>query len=174
MSILDYTPYRISDWVQLEHLRWNELSKNPRAIKILEQNIDKIDCHSLLENPQALLLIEELLREKNSQHQKFCFWKVSFSKRQRKLFWRLVSQNPQAIDLIEANVSLINWKWLSRNPNAIHLLEQNQSKIHWRMLSSNPQAIHLLESNIDKTDWRNLCENPNAIPIIQQHLHLFE
>ena len=56
MSIIDYTPYKISDWVQFEHLRWSELSKNPRAIRILEQNQDKIDCHSPLENPPSSVI----------------------------------------------------------------------------------------------------------------------
>jgi hypothetical protein len=44
----------------------------------------------------------------------------------------------------------INWVGLSENPNAIHLLEQNLDKINWVALSENPNAIHLLEQNLDK------------------------
>ena len=34
----------------------------------------------------------------------------------------------------------LNWLSLSENPNAIHLLEQNICKINWYMLSGNPNA----------------------------------
>ena len=54
----------------------------------------------------------------------------------------------------------IDWKWLSENPNAIHLLEQNLDKIKWVALSANPNAIHLLEQNLDKVQWSLLCGNP--------------
>jgi len=37
----------------------------------------------------------------------------------------------------------INWKQLSNNPNAIHLLEQNQDKILWSALSENPAIFEL-------------------------------
>ena len=47
----------------------------------------------------------------------------------------------------------INWIWLSENPNAINLLEQNLDKIIWQYLSGNPNAIHLLEQNLYKIDW---------------------
>ena len=62
-----------------------------------------------------------------------------------------------------------DWPMLSQNPNAIHLLEQNIDKIDWGMLSSNPNAIHLLEQNldkIDKIDWFWLSSNPNAIHLL--------
>ena len=59
------------------------------------------------------------------------------------------------------NAKKISWYHLSENPNAIHLLEQNLDKIDWKMLSSNPNAIHLLEQNLDKIDWGLLSKNPN-------------
>jgi hypothetical protein len=79
-SITDYTPCKTSDWVQFVHLRWSELSRNPRAIRMLEQNLDKIDCNSLLENPQALLLIEQLLQEKTANIKNFVSGKIVFQK----------------------------------------------------------------------------------------------
>ena len=45
--------------------------------------------------------------------------------------------------------SKIRWDVLSQNPNAIHLLEQNFGKINWEYLSFNPNAIHLLEQKLD-------------------------
>ena len=35
----------------------------------------------------------------------------------------------------------IHWKYLSENPNAIHLLEANQDKIDWYYLSKNPSIF---------------------------------
>jgi len=77
------------------------------------------------------------------------------------LNWRSLSQNPNAIHLLEQNIDKIEWLYLSRNPNTIHLFEQNIDKIDWQNLSSNPKAIHILEQNIDKIDWFWLSRNPN-------------
>jgi hypothetical protein len=37
----------------------------------------------------------------------------------------------------------LDWKILSQNPNAIHLLEQNMDMIDWEELSKNSNAVHL-------------------------------
>ena len=55
----------------------------------------------------------------------------------------------------------IDWYSLSENPNAIHLLERNFDKIVWGCLSKNPSAIHLLEKNLDQIDWYRLSFNPS-------------
>ena len=90
-----------------------------------------------------------------------------------KLNWYWLSQNPNAIHLLERNFDKINWAYLSINPNAIYLLEQvleaNPDKIVWNTLSLNPNAIHLLEANLDKIDWTYLSENPNAIGLLEQN-----
>jgi len=36
----------------------------------------------------------------------------------------------------------INWKLLSSNPNAIDLLEKNIDKINWLLFSLNPSIFH--------------------------------
>ncbi len=63
----------------------------------------------------------------------------------------------------------INWSYLSNNPNAISLLEKNFDKINWYNLSSNPNAISLLEANPDKIVWCELSKNPNAISLLESH-----
>jgi hypothetical protein len=40
-------------------------------------------------------------------------------------------------------VDKIHWIGLSENPNAIHLLEKNPNKIKWGCLSSNPSIFEL-------------------------------
>ena len=59
----------------------------------------------------------------------------------------------------------INWNVLSENPNAIHLLEINPENINWFNLSKNPNAIHLLEKNLEKIDWDWLSTNPSIFDI---------
>jgi hypothetical protein len=55
----------------------------------------------------------------------------------------------------------INWWYLSENHNAIELIEKNQDKINWYWLSANSNAIELLKNNQDKIDWNLLSFNPN-------------
>jgi hypothetical protein len=55
------------------------------------------------------------------------------------------------------NPDKINWYMLSQNPNAIHMLEKNQDRIDWGMLSQNPNAIHMLEKNQDRIVWSRQC-----------------
>ena len=54
------------------------------------------------------------------------------------------------------DINKLNLNKLSENPNAIHLLEANPDKIDWTWLSLNPNAIHLLEENQDKINYTNL------------------
>ena len=84
-----------------------------------------------------------------------------------KIVWYWLSKNPKAINLLEANPDMIDWEVLSRNPNAIHLLEANPAKINWWYLSRNPNAINLLEANPDKINWYLLSGNPNAIHLLE-------
>ena len=91
----------------------------------------------------------------------------------KKLDWACLSQNPNAIHILEQNLDKVDWTYLSLNPNAIHILELNLDKVDWEYLSTNPNAIHILEQNLDKVVWPNLCFNqsPNAIHLIQQNLN---
>ena len=59
------------------------------------------------------------------------------------------------------SIEKLQWQGLSQNPNAIHLLEKNLDKIDWHSLSRNPGAIYLLEKNIDKIYWPYLSSNPS-------------
>ena len=49
----------------------------------------------------------------------------------------------------------VNWCHLSENPNAIHILEQNLDKAPYCWLSGNPNALHLLFS----LDHKKMLEN---------------
>jgi len=187
-------PYKLLDWIDIDKLDWVELSLNPNAIHLLEQNQDKIYWKHLSRNPNAVFLLEQ---------------------NQDKINWEYLSYNPYALSILEKNKDKINWNrfcegdriksiagahaisflernldklkglvyangccvellWhdLSCNPNAIHLLEQNQEKIDWGNLSTNMNAIHLLEQNPDWIGWIYLCgnDNPRAIHLIEKNL----
>ncbi len=79
-----------------------------------------------------------------------------------KLEWNGLSENPNAIQLLEKYPTMIRWTWLSGNRNllhALHLLEKYPDKINWKYLSENPNALHIIEKNLDKIVWYNLSLN---------------
>ena len=80
--------YKLLEWVNIDKIDWRELSINPAAIHILEQNMDKIDWNSLSRNPAAIHLLE---------------------KNVHKIDWLWLSINPAAIHLLRKNVDKINW-----------------------------------------------------------------
>jgi hypothetical protein len=88
---------------------------------------------------------------------------------QKKLDWKYLSANPNAIELLKANPEKIDWGWLSANPSqyAIELLKANPDEIQMPYLSSNPNpyAIELLKANPDEIDWLLLSTNPNPYAI---------
>ena len=79
--------------------------------------------------------------------------------------------------MLKNNQDEINWYYLSENPNAINLIEERIeyestltpkqynnltrfNKINWCYLSANPNAIDLLKNNKAKIDWDKLSSNP--------------
>ena len=45
---------KLLDWVLLDKINWQQLSKNPNAIHLLEKNMDKINWWKLSTNPNAI------------------------------------------------------------------------------------------------------------------------
>ena len=86
-----------------------------------------------------------------------------------KLYWRNLSANPAAIELLRENRHKIDWRSLSanKNPAAIELLRENRDKIDWIILSGNPAAIDLLRENHENIDWIELSLNPAAIELLR-------
>lgn len=89
------------------------------------------------------------------------------------IVWEALSENPEALDILEANPDKISFSHLSRNPNprAFELLKANPSKIDWSAMSLNTSdwAIQLLMDNPEKIVWYNLSQNRNplALPLLQ-------
>ena len=166
-------PYKLLDWIDIDKLDWVELSKNPNAIHLLEQNPDKICWKHLSRNPNAVFLLEE---------------------NQDKIDWAMLSRNPHALSILEINKARINWAGFLEGDriksiagaHAISFLERNLDKLKeegalygrlgrwgldwwWGELSCNPNAIHLLEQNQEKICWYNLSTNMNAIHLLEQN-----
>jgi hypothetical protein len=146
-------------------LDWSYLSANPSAIDILKNNIDMIDWVSLSSNtnPEAIDLLRERVKEESKMSKKhYKDWR-------NKIDWEVLSQNPNAIDLLKENPHKIDWEYLSANTAAIDWLKENKNAIDWCMLSENPNAIELLKTNPKKIDWYMLCKNPNAIELLKNN-----
>ena len=61
MYTIDYTPYKLRDWIDIDKLEWGCISFNPNSMHLLEQNQDKIDWERLGNNPNAIHLFEQNL-----------------------------------------------------------------------------------------------------------------
>ena len=61
MSTIDYTPYKLRDWLFIPLIQeiWDGLSSNPNAIHLLEKNQDKINWSELSGNLEAIHLLEQ-------------------------------------------------------------------------------------------------------------------
>ena len=125
------------NWININMLSWNGLSKNPNAIELLKTNLDKIYWSELSFNENAI----SLLRENYS-----------------KIYWNNLSMNPSALDLLRDNKDKIDWHRLSMNPSAIDLLRDNKDKISWLLICYNPNAEKLIKEHFDK-----LCNNSLSI-----------
>jgi hypothetical protein len=91
---------KLKDFVQYDKINWRQLSANPNAIHLLEQNPDKIDWVSLSQNPNAIHILEQ---------------------NPDKISWDTLSANPNAIQFLEQNMDKISWFSLSKNPSIFEL-----------------------------------------------------
>jgi hypothetical protein len=80
---------------------WKNLSSNPDAIFLLENNLDKINWKSL---SVFNLRIEDFVKNNKTN-----------------IDWKLLSKNQYAINLIKENLDKIDWDYLSKNSNSIPL-----------------------------------------------------
>ena len=99
--------YKLLDWVDINKLHWDGLSRNPNAISLLEENLDELydeNCfRNLSENPNAISLLE-----KNPDI----------------ICWAWLSSNSNAIPLLEKNLNKLHedcWESLSKNPSIFEL-----------------------------------------------------
>jgi len=104
-----------------EKIDWSRIvyNTNPEAIRIIEQNLDKISSFVYLsENENAVHIIEPNLHKIHD--------------------WIFLSKNKKAMHILEKNLDKVNWKTFSENPSAIDILLENLDKVCYNRLSKNP------------------------------------
>ena len=158
MTLADYEELEDS-----EKIAWSNLCENPEAIALLEKSPDKIVWFNLSsnKNPKAVKLLKERVEYESSLS------KDTYNHLTNKINWAYLSNNQNAIKILEANQGNIDWFALSNNPKAIKILEANQGKIVWEVLSGNPEAIRLLKANPQKIVWKVLSRNTNSMSILE-------
>jgi len=180
---------------------WGALSKNPKAMKILKTNRDKIVWAYLCfnTNPEAIKLIEEEIKI-NPEHINFENLATNETQEAMKLiednlfskntvytinwnrFWQKLSKNSKAVKILKANREKIDWCELSGNQSdeAIKLLEEKMITdpdiVNWNILSGNPnqRAFAILEANPKNINYRRLSgnSNPKAIELLKKRMEV--
>jgi hypothetical protein len=135
-------------------IKWEWLS-NHAEVMYLEQHLDKVNWHTIAENPNAMPLILEHFEEKVD-----CFdW---FYLLQHPSILSILNK-PHLVRLCEHELDKCE---LSMNPNVIPFLETHLEYIYWYSLSRNPNAVSLIEKILDK-DWFDLSNHAGSL--LEQH-----
>jgi hypothetical protein len=165
---------------QLEQtVNWHILSRNPAAIPILRENLDRANWKELCANPKAVGILKENLD---------------------KIEWAYLSCNPsdEAIDLFRMFPDLVSWHAvLELHPKAYELCKEfnyfgmDEVELldhicmnphihpewiegrtlrprHWSVLSSAKHMVPLLEKNLDKVDYSRLSGNSGAVELLRR------
>jgi hypothetical protein len=136
------------------------LSKNTGAVHILENHPELINYATLLQNKNALHLIEKAFDEGKFNNPKLT------------PLLELLSYNENAVEFLKKHPEIISLKNLMWNNNAVDLLEENinnisENEIH--RLSFNENAVNLLEKYPDKINWLNISLNKNALQLFEKY-----
>jgi hypothetical protein len=163
------------------------ISRNPHAIKLLEQLPEFISVRSLCSNSAAgdFLYNHPDLPQ---YHDLWCCRSPIFDTILRStsllppytnLYDRsMLSRNPKAIQYLLRHPKCIVFEDLSMNENALDILEAWQDVIDYRYLSrnTNPRAMVLLRKAIDqgmadRVNWKWLSANscPEAVQLLLEH-----
>ena len=137
---------------------WRELSANPSACAILENNRDKIFYEHLASNPNCLHLLPENLKNMDG------------------IFWANIAKNPQpeAINIFLSGYPSFNfWKYFAQNPNpeVIEIFRKNLARAYEQTsyLSENPNAIKLLGDYFaNEIKWKQASSNPRIMDLINE------
>ena len=175
--------FLISD-KNINFIKWFEFSSNHcnAAIQFLKDNPHHIDWSGLSANTnsKAIPLINKKIKEENQLYE---LSPTEYAKLQNKVYWRALSANPKAIDLIITKIKEgirlddIDWDALSKNPAIFFTFKRNieaKSRIIARILLNNSVStktkITDLPGDLHKKivkDLKNVSKNilRDGIPI---------
>ena len=189
------TSYILEDWVPINELNWSDLSKNPNAIDMLEENQTSIDWINLAENPNAFHILEKnahklpMLNYPYSDNVSDIFdgfhciqyyFDSLVSNPNPEIFNYFIK--PNLLKCIENNdendeeneiiIRNLNLTKLYSNPNIMNIINDFSivCPIDWEGLTQNPHpmAIEVLRKNPEFIVWDDLMKNPSAIALIKE------
>ena len=133
-------------------LNWKGLSENPSptALNMLSKNMDKVVFEGLLRNPNpaSLGILMKFLDIGDNRNK--------YDPTNRKAFAKACG-HPDVVRILNGKIHELQWEWghwkiLSANPHAIPLLEANPQKINWSEIYKNPNAGPLIEKYENYSD----------------------
>ncbi len=131
---------------ELKDHQWEELSRNPNAIYLLEENPDKICWYRLSENSNAIHLLQ-------ANPDKIDWYKLG------------KNTNPLAIELLDKNIDKkeICWHYISYNPSAVVLFEKYKDKLILFNVArnDNKKSVDFLKKYPELIEWDSLCQSTN-------------
>ena len=137
---------------------WRALSGNSRAVPILVNNLPIIYLWEVSKNKSIVPIFQKYIEQ----------FPLPVDKRTLEQFnWSYMSANSAAIQILLDYPEYIDYAMLSanENPQAMHLLESNMSKADWAALSANPSAGTFLKEYPELIVWSKLSENPCDIAL---------
>lgn len=192
--------YPIYKAIDNSFINWKNLLSNENATLILRQfhesKLNRIDIPRLLQNPCVVELFEKMLFTNFISSEYLKYLCKNPSKKAMKLVeanlerlsesdWINLSQNPFAIDIINANLDKIDKYAIFANPAAMHLIpkffdlyfnknprdregyisDSNRYIINFLGRNTNPEAIKMIYPYLMFLDFRSVCRNPNAVDL---------
>jgi hypothetical protein len=91
------------------------------------------------------------------------------------IYWHGLSDNPNALPLLEKYPDQIVWSHASMNPYILPLLEKNLDKVEWTYMCNDEMTVEVvsfLEKHVDKLCeecWHLLSERPVAVPLLEKY-----
>ena len=157
---------------KVHRIHWVQLSSNPSAIHILKNNINKIYWSFFcdIENPEVVKIIEENIDKiNNDMNIEDCWYHIS----KNKYAIHLLEKYSEKINLngVGLNINAIH---LIKNiiDNKLYIDNDEYGFFCAIAINDNPKIIPIIRENLNKIAFFNdasqmLMENPNAIQIIE-------
>jgi hypothetical protein len=163
---------------------WEILSKNENAIDLLEKYPDYIDWETILENqnPKAIEIIEKNLDKiyvddwpilSGNPKAIHIFKDPEYLKKVYE--WSYISKNEKAMPILQDNLDKVEWGSFSSNPSAINILLQiiKEEKEYNNKIKNN-EEINTKEYKyfdyFNKIDYGGLSRNPAIFELDKQGL----
>jgi len=170
--------YKLRDWVDETKLT-KSLSSNERAVEYLENHELLIDNIFIVENENAIHIIEKRIQYDKYKRINYNKNAVNFLRNNRQYIdYAILCGVEHGIEFVDEliknnELDKINWRSLSRNPAAMHILNDPKyyKYIDWFGILYNENAVEFVKNNIQVYKyWRRIMVHPHLIDIIEQNI----